>query len=65
MLNYDILVIKEDDVFELPQTVCNTIQEASEFIGCKQRILYKNKALYGVMKANGFVLEFVRKEDIQ
>ena len=59
---YDILIIKENDEFELPVHVCNTIKEASVFIGCKERILYKNMHLYGVMKANGYILEVVKRE---
>ena len=60
----EIIIYKESDVFELPVTLVNTIEEASLFIGCSPRALYKNMQLHGVMKANGYVLELVTKEVI-
>ena len=58
----EIIIYKEDDVFELPVTLVNTIEEASQFIGCAIQTLYNNMQLHGVMKANGYVLELVTKE---
>ena len=61
----EIIIYKENDVYELPVTLVNTIEEASLFIGCTPRALYKNMHIYGVMKANGYVLELVQKEEVK
>lgn len=60
-IQYDILVCK-DDSLSLPCTVCDTLQQASEFIGCSIRTLYNTMHLYGQMKANGYVVELVERE---
>ena len=60
----DIIIYKENDIYELPLAVVDTIEEASQFIKCTPRALYKNMHLYGVMKANGYVLELVNREEV-
>ena len=58
---YDILIV-EDNALALPVNVVETIEDASEWIGCSTQALYDNMALYGVMKAKGYVLELVPRE---
>ena len=58
----EIIIYRENDIYELPVTLVNNIEEASKFIQCTPQALYKNMQLYGVMKANGFVLELVTPE---
>lgn len=59
---YDILIIKENDVFELPVHICDTIEEASQWLGCSPRTLYNTKHLTGSMCFNGYILELVKRE---
>ena len=59
----DIIIYKENDIYELPLAVVDTIEEASQFIKCGISTLYNNMSLYGVMKANGYVLELVQREE--
>ena len=60
----DIIIYRENDIYELPVAPpFNSITECAVFIGCTQQALYKNMQLYGVMKANGFVLELVTPEE--
>ena len=61
MLKYDILICN-DDILELPVHVCSTIQEASDWLQCSQRILYKNKHLNGYMSYKGYKLEIVKRD---
>ena len=58
----DIIIYKENDIYELPLAVVDTIEEESQFIKCTPRALYKNMRLYGVMKANGYIVELVSRE---
>ena len=58
----EIIIYKENDIYELPVTLVNTVEEASKFIGCSPRTLYNNMHIHGVMKANGYVLELVSPE---
>lgn len=58
--NYDILICN-DDILELPVHVCNTIQEASEWLQCKRDTLYKAKHIHGYMCYNGYKVELVRR----
>ena len=60
-MKYDILICN-DDAMSLPVHVCNTIQEAAEWIGCKRDALYKSLHLNGIMKAKGYIVELVKRE---
>ena len=62
MKQYDVCVCEDNDL-SLMVAVCDTIQEASEFIGCSDRALYKSMKLYGVMKAKGYIIELVEREN--
>lgn len=63
MKKYDILVIKENDIYELPVAVCDSIEDASKVIGCSIRTLYNTMHTKGIMKANGYYLELVNREN--
>ena len=63
MKKYDVLICNDDEL-SLPVAVVDTIQEAVEFIGCHKSALYKNMHLYGVMKANGYIIELVKREEL-
>jgi len=61
-ITYDILIVN-DDQLSLPVAVVETIEEGADFIGCTTSALYKNMKLYGVMKANNYILELVRRNE--
>ena len=61
MRNYDILICK-DDSMSLPVHVCDTIQQACNWIGCKRDTLYKSIHLNGCMKAKGYIVELIERE---
>ena len=62
-MNYDILICNDDEM-SLPVHIVDTIEEASKWIKCTRSALYKSLHIHGVMKANGFIVELVRKEAI-
>jgi len=43
--------------------ICDTIEEASKWLGCPVSTLYNQKHLTGVMQYNGYKLELVKRED--
>ena len=58
----DILICT-DDRLSLPVHVCDTIEEASQWIDCSISTLYYNMSLYGVMKAKGYIIELVERKE--
>lgn len=63
MKKYDILICNDDEM-SLPCAVVDTIENGASWIGCTVQALYKNMRLYGTMKANGYVLELVEREEV-
>ena len=61
MIKFDILICNDDEL-SLPVHIVDTIEEASKWIKCSKTTLYKNLHLNGVMGANGFIVELVKRE---
>ena len=59
---FDVCVC-EDNKLSNMVAVFDTIEEASNFIGCSTSALYKSLQLTGEMKAKGYIIELVERED--
>ncbi len=61
--DFNIVEIKDNVAkykITLPLHICNTIEEASQWIQCTRDTLYKSLHLNGVMRAKGFIVELVK-----
>ena len=61
MKNFDILICVNDK-YSLPVHVCDTIEEATEWIGCSKSALYKSLHIHGIMQAKGYTVELVKRQ---
>ena len=60
MKKYDVCICEDNDI-SLMVKVCNTIQEASEWLQCSVRTLYNTQHLYGTMRYGGYIVELVER----
>ena len=61
MRKYDILICNDDEM-SLPVHVCDTLEDASEWLGCNIRVLYNTQYKYNKMIYNGYVVELVKRD---
>ena len=59
---YNILIV-DDDMFSLPRFVCDSIKEASMFVGCKPKKIYNLRQRNEPLVINGFEILFLENED--
>lgn len=52
-----MIAIYEDTTTQNIAHIVNTIEEASQWLGCARDTLYKSLHLHGVMKAKGYIVE--------
>ena len=57
--------IYKDNESQTLSHLCDTIEQASKWIGSSTQALYKSFHVLGVMKAKGFIVERVKDEPIK
>jgi len=57
----DIDIVIYDLKNDLPVHIVDTIEKAAAWIGCARRMLYHNMHISGLMHANGYYIERVKR----
>lgn len=55
--NNKTIAIYEDTIAQNIAHIVDTLEEASQWLGCTRDTLYKSLHLHGVMKAKGYIVE--------
>jgi hypothetical protein len=54
-----MIAIYNNDHAQTLAHVCDTLEDASRWIGCSTQAFYKSLHLYGVMKVKNYIIERV------